>query len=208
MGESKGPTLRVTLLLSLIFLRHNKDQRRLQQYEHKPAAFARPKYACTAGQRKENGKFWARLFAFSSPEPLGLICNEDQVTFRNDVLWESWIVRSRIIQLGKLKTECIGCPCNQALIWTNHRLSNNSRLGWKTFGQQQVKGGLQMRITIQACILLDGVALVVPLFNTGILSFLLLSFFFYQYFFPFFGVCVFSVAVSGVWYLTLNIIIH
>ena len=36
-----------------------------------------------------------------------------------------------------------------------------------------------MRITIQACILLDGVALVVPLFNTGILSFLLLSFFFY-----------------------------
>ena len=36
-----------------------------------------------------------------------------------------------------------------------------------------------MLISIQACILLDGVALVVPLFNTGILGFLLLSFFFY-----------------------------
>ena len=36
-----------------------------------------------------------------------------------------------------------------------------------------------MSISIQAYILLDGVALVVPLFNTDILSFLLLPFIFY-----------------------------
>ena len=37
------------LFASLIFLRHNITGWRLQQYEHKKAAFARPKYACTAG---------------------------------------------------------------------------------------------------------------------------------------------------------------
>ena len=42
-----------------------------------------------------------------------------------------------------------------------------------------------MRISIQAYILLDRVALVVPLFDSNIISFLLLSFFFH-YFFPFF----------------------
>ena len=46
MGENGAPTL--LFLLSLIFLR---------QYEHKQAAFARPKYACTAGYIKTCSSF-------------------------------------------------------------------------------------------------------------------------------------------------------
>ena len=42
------PTLRVTFF-TLLNLPRSYQRWRLQQYEHKQAAFARPKYACTAG---------------------------------------------------------------------------------------------------------------------------------------------------------------
>ena len=60
------PTLRVTIC-ALPNLPLSKQRWRLQQYEHKQAAFARPKYACTAGYV---ARFAIRIRTCSQPDLL------------------------------------------------------------------------------------------------------------------------------------------
>ena len=70
VGECLTPTLRVAIftLPNLSPLEHQRW--RFQQYEYKQPAFARPKYACTAGYSSTGGMFYSTILRGNTLTPM------------------------------------------------------------------------------------------------------------------------------------------